>query len=321
MNKVLVCGAGGFIGSHLAKDLKNKGFYVVGADLKYPEFSNSYCDEFFITDLRDPSQVSNLVEEDIDEIYQLAADMGGAEYIFTGDNDAAILSNSVLINVNILREMLKKSINRVFYASSACVYPEHNQLEYTSPICSETSVYPANPDSEYGWEKLFSERLYLSYARNYGLHCRIARFHNVFGPQGTWTGGKEKAPAALCRKIILSKGDAIDVWGNGKQTRSFLFIQEAIKGIHAIMQCNYQQPLNLGSERSISINSLVQLIAKINIGREVTINNIDGPVGVNGRTSDNTLIRRYTNWSPEDNLEEGLKQTYEWISGQVRKTS
>lgn len=320
MKTVLICGAGGFIGSHLAKDFKKQGHYVIGADLKYPEFSNSHCDEFFIADLRDQTQVKKLMNPKIDEVYQLAADMGGAEYIFTGESDADISSNSVLINVNVLREMVKHDIKSVFYASSACVYPEHNQLDPQNPNCSEESVYPANPDSEYGWEKLFSERLYMSFAKNHGIKARIARFHNVFGPEGTWQGGKEKAPAALCRKIIMSNGEPIPVFGSGQQTRSFLYIDECIEGIQKIMQCDYGKPLNLGSERLISINNLTQLISEINLNKPVEITNIEGPSGVMGRCSDNTLIKQYTGWAPEENLEEGLQKTYEWISKQVLKT-
>lgn len=321
MKRVLICGAGGFIGSHLAKDLKKQGNYIVGADLKYPEFSNSHCDEFFIVDLRDQAQVKKLMNSQIDEVYQLAADMGGAEYIFTGDSDADISSNSVLINVNILREMVKHGIKSVFYASSACVYPEHNQLDPENPNCSEESTYPANPDSEYGWEKLFSERLFMSFAKNYDIKVRIARFHNVFGPEGTWQGGKEKAPAALCRKIIMSNGEPISIFGSGQQTRSFLYINEAIKGIQKIMQCDYNKPLNLGSERLISINNLAQLISSLNLSKNVEIKNIDGPNGVMGRCSNNDLLKKHTGWTPEENLEEGLIKTYEWISQQVLKTS
>ncbi len=319
VSKVLVCGAGGFIGSHLAKYLKNQGHHVIGADLKYPEFSNSYCDDFYLVDLRDQSQVKKIIDSSIDEVYQLAADMGGAEYIFTGDSDANITSNSVLINVNVLREVVKHKIKAIFYASSACVYPETNQLDPNNPDCSEDSVYPANPDSEYGWEKLFSERLYMNFAKNHGLKVRIARFHNVFGPEGTWEGGKEKAPAALCRKIIMSNGEPISVIGSGNQTRSFLYIDEAIKGIQKIMKSNYGKPLNLGSERLISINNLAQLISTINISREVEIKNVSGPSGVMGRCSNNTLIKEQTGWVPEENLEEGLQKTYEWISKQAVK--
>ena len=321
MKKVLICGAGGFIGSHLAKRLSKEGNFVIGADLKYPDFSNSHCDDFYITDLRDPAQVSKIFSEDIDEVYQLAADMGGADYIFTGLKDADITSNSILINVNILKEMVKHKVSSVFYASSACVYAEDNQLDSSNPICTEESAYPACPDSEYGWEKLFSERLYMNYAKNYDLRVRIARFHNVFGPEGTWQGGKEKAPAALCRKIIMSNGTPIDVYGTGNQTRSFLYIDEAIEGIVKIMNSDYSKPLNLGSERLISINDLARLIASINLGREVEINNISGPSGVAGRVSDNNLLRKSTNWSPAENLEEGLEKTYEWISKQVSKIS
>lgn len=315
MKKILVCGAGGFIGSHLVNNLKTQGHYIIGADLKRPEYMSSQADEFHIMDLRHRENVTNLIKEDIDEIYQFAADMGGAGYIFTGNNDADIMHNSSIINLNILDEMRIKKIKKILYSSSACIYPAHNQEDSNNPICSEDSAYPANPDSEYGWEKLFSEHLYTSYARNYGIDIRIVRFHNVFGPYGSWNNGKEKAPAALCRKVAQSSGE-VEVWGDGNQTRTFLFIEDAIEGINRIMEGGYNAPLNLGSGRMISINELVVMISRI-AGKEVTIKNINGPKGVNGRTSDNTLITEKLGWQPPDRLEEGLTKTYKWISGLI----
>jgi nucleoside-diphosphate-sugar epimerase len=317
MKKIIVCGAGGFIGSHLVTDLKKMGFYVIGADLKYPEYKASDADEFYIMDLRNPNNVSKLLTNDIYEIYQLAADMGGAGYIFTGEHDADIVHNSAMINLNILHEMTLKGINRVFYSSSACMYPSYNQEDPNNPLLSEESAYPANPDSEYGWEKLFSERLYMSFSRNYGIRSRIARLHNVFGPFGSWNNGKEKSPAALCRKVAESNG-IIEVWGPGIQTRSFLYIDECIKGIHKIMDGDCGFPLNLGSEQMISINDLALLISKI-AEKEIIINNIPGPMGVMGRNSHNTLIRETIGWAPDENLEFGLIQTYTWIRQQVMK--
>jgi nucleoside-diphosphate-sugar epimerase len=315
MKKILVCGAGGFIGTHLVTDLKKQGYYVVGADLKYPEYSVTDADEFYITDLRSQESVKNLVTDDLYEIYQLAADMGGAGYIFTGEHDADIMHNSAMINLNILSEAVKKRIKRVFYSSSACMYPEHNQTDPDNPVLSEDSAYPANPDSEYGWEKLFSERLYLTYAKNYGIRSRIARLHNVYGPLGSWNNGKEKAPAAICRKVVESTG-TVEVWGPGNQTRSFLYIDECIKGIHAIMNSDYDKPINLGSSRMISINDLVRLTAKI-ADKEISIVNIDGPIGVMGRTSDNTLIKQVLKWQPDEDLEYGIANTYKWIEAQA----
>lgn len=319
MSKILVCGAGGFIGTHLVTNLKAQGHYVIGADLKYPEYSTTDADEFYQYDLRDQNLVKKLITGDIDTVYQLAADMGGAGYIFTGDNDADIMHNSAMINLNVAHEMVAKGVKNVFYSSSACMYPSHNQEDPDNPLLSEDSAYPANPDSEYGWEKLFSERLWMSFARNYGLRVRIARFHNIFGPLGSWNNGKEKAPAALCRKVaVSSEGGTIEVWGPGVQTRSFLFIEECIEGIHRIMESDCEFPLNLGSERMISINQLVFLIGKL-AGKTVCIKNIDGPMGVMGRNSHNKLIRETIGWAPADNLEYGLAKTYAWINEQLTK--
>lgn len=319
MRKVLVCGAGGFIGTHLITSLKKKGFYVIGADLKYPEYSTTDADEFYIMDLRDPKNVETLLTEEIYEVYQLAADMGGAGYIFTGDNDADIMHNSAMINLNIAHEMTKKGVKRVFYSSSACMYPAYNQEDPDNPLLSEESAYPADPDSEYGWEKLFSERVFMAFAKNHGFRSRIARFHNIFGPLGAWNNGKEKSPAALCRKIAMCEdGGIIEVWGPGTQTRSFLFIEECIDGIHRIMESDCDQPLNLGSERMISINNLVWLIAKL-VGKNVSIKNIPGPTGVMGRTSHNKLIEESIGWRPDEDLESGLLKTYSWISNQINK--
>jgi nucleoside-diphosphate-sugar epimerase len=316
MKRVLVCGAGGFIGVHLVRKLKSKGFFVIGADLKYPEFSNTECDEFHIVDLRDSGSVSKIITPDLYEIYQLAADMGGAGYIFVGDNDANIMHNSSLINLNICNEMVKKGISRVFYSSSACIYPEHNQLDPDNPYLEESSAYPANPDSDYGWEKLFSERLYLAYAKNYNLRVRIARLHNVFGPESHYSGGREKSPAALCRKVIMSTNGEVEIWGTGNQTRSFLYIDECIDGIERIVNSDYQYPINLGSERMISINDLALLIAKI-ANKSISIKNIAGPVGVMGRCSHNRLIEKVVNWKPDEDLESGIEKTYKWIRSQI----
>jgi nucleoside-diphosphate-sugar epimerase len=315
MKKILVCGAGGFIGTHLVTSLKQKGYYVIGADLKYPEYSKTDADEFFILDLRIQTDVAQLITADIYEIYQLAADMGGAGYIFTGNNDADIMHNSAMINLNIAHEMVKKGIKRIFYSSSACMYPSHNQEDPDNPLCSEESAYPANPDSEYGWEKLFSERVFMAFARNHGIRARIARFHNIFGPLGSWNNGKEKAPAALCRKVALSE-DSIEVWGPGTQTRSFLFIDECVEGIYKIMDSECEFPLNLGSERMISINNLAKLISEI-AGKNILIKNIPGPMGVMGRNSHNKLIEESIGWRPDENLEKGLEITYTWIKDQI----
>jgi len=317
MKKVLVCGAGGFIGGHLVTSLKEKGYYVIGADIKQHEYKTTDADEFYQYDLREQDLVRKLVTPDIDAIYQLAADMGGAGYVFTGVNDANIMHNSALINLNILEAMVKNGIKNVFYSSSACMYPGHNQEDPNNPLLSEESAYPANPDSEYGWEKLFSERVFLAFAKNYGIRARVARFHNIFGPLGSWKDGKEKAPAALCRKVSQSNGE-VEVWGPGVQTRSFLFIEECIEGIHRIMESDCDFPLNLGSERMISINDLALLVAQI-ANKDITIKNIPGPMGVMGRNSHNKLIKETIGWAPGDKLEYGLEKTYAWISEQLQK--
>ena len=316
MKKVLVCGAGGFIGGHLVTSLKEKGYYVIGADIKQHEYKTTDADEFYQYDLREQDLVRKLVTSDIDTIYQLAADMGGAGYVFTGENDANIMHNSALINLNILEAMVKAGVKNVFYSSSACMYPSHNQEDPNNPLLSEASAYPANPDSEYGWEKLFSERVFLAFAKNYGIRARVARFHNIFGPLGSWKDGREKAPAALCRKVAMSNGE-VEVWGPGVQTRSFLYIEECIEGIHRIMESDCEFPINLGSERMISINDLALLIAQI-ANKDITIKNIPGPMGVMGRNSHNKLIKETIGWAPGDNLEYGLKKTYAWISEQVK---
>jgi GDP-D-mannose 3',5'-epimerase len=316
MKKMLVCGAGGFIGGHLVSSLKKQGHYVIGADIKQHEYKKTDADEFHVMDLREQSNVRRLITSDIDTIYQLAADMGGAGYIFTGENDADIMHNSAMINLNIAEEVVAKGVKNVFYSSSACMYPSHNQEDPNNPLLSEESAYPANPDSEYGWEKLFSERLWMSFARNYGIRVRIARLHNVFGPQGSWNNGKEKAPAALCRKVAASHNGEIEVWGPGVQTRSFLYIDECIEGIHRIQASDCDIPLNLGSERMISINGLVGLISTI-AKKPVKINNVPGPMGVMGRNSHNKLIQETIGWAPQDNLESGLEKTYAWISHMI----
>ena len=318
MKKALVCGAGGFIGGHLVKRLKKEGFWVRGVDLKKHEFTETEADDFAVGDLREQSFVRQVIDTKFDEIYQLAADMGGAGYIFTGENDADIMHNSATINLNILDASLKRNIKNIFYSSSACMYPEYNQKDPNNPICSEDSAYPANPDSEYGWEKLFSERLYLAYNRNHGMKCRVARYHNIFGPEGTWTGGKEKAPAALCRKVSETiNGGSIDVWGDGLQTRSFLYIDECLEGSIRLLRSNCEIPLNIGSEEMISINDLAKLVIKI-AGKDIKINNITGPEGVRGRNSDNTLIQKMLSWSPSQTLRSGLEKTYPWIDTQAK---
>lgn len=316
MKKVLVCGAGGFIASHLVKRLKREGFWVRAVDLKAPEFSPTAADEFVIGDLRDPVIVRQVVEG-MEHVYQLAADMGGAGYIFTGAHDAAVMHNSATINLNVLEFGCQAGVKRFFYSSSACIYPERNQLDPNNPDCSEASAYPAAPDSEYGWEKLFSERLYMAYMRNHGVEVRIARFHNIFGPEGTWEGGKEKAPAAMCRKIAEAdpKG-TIEVWGDGLQTRSFLYIDECVEGVRRLMDSDVTGPLNIGSEEMVSINDLAGMIMKI-AQKPLTIKHIPGPLGVRGRNSNNRLIQEQLHWSPSETLYAGLEKTYAWIAEQV----
>lgn len=338
----LVLGGGGFIGGHLAKRLKEEGFWVRIVDIKKHEYftEEEICHEFIQGDLRNPMLVSrvmlapNQISEidninSFDEVYQLAADMGGAGYIFTGDNDANVMHNSALINLNVVYEAVKKSAKRVFYSSSACMYPEHNQLDPDNPNCEESSAYPANPDSEYGWEKLFSERLFLAFNRNYKLDVRVARFHNIFGPYGTWDGGKEKAPAAMCRKAAESE-DEIEVWGDGLQTRSFLYIDECIEMVLRFMRQNeFLGPVNIGSEEMVTINQLAKMAIETS-GKNIKINNIAGekfkakygfkcPVGVRGRNSDNKLFKEKVGWEPTQPLIKGIKKTYKWINQQVNK--
>jgi nucleoside-diphosphate-sugar epimerase len=321
MKTALVLGAGGFIGSHLVTRLKSEGYWVRGVDIKYPDFSDSTADDFVIADLRDPLKTSVIMyapfQEPFDEVYQLAADMGGAGYINTGDHDADVVHNSMLINLNVLNEAQKKNVKKIFYASSACVYNEHNQLDPENPNCKEDSVYPAQPDSEYGWEKLFSERLYATYNRNYGIDIRIARFHNIFGPEGTFDGGKEKAPAAICRKVAKTPTNGeIEVWGDGLQTRSFLYIDEAVEGVRRLMNSDYKEPINIGSEEIISMNGLAKLVASL-ANKNIEIKNIPGPQGVRGRTSDNTLIKEKLGWAPSQPLHIGLTETYKWIASKI----
>ena len=324
MKKALVFGAGGFIGSHMVNFLKSENYYVRGVDLKFPDFDETNADEFIIQDLSLQDSFEKLLVHEnspFDEIYQYAADMGGAGYIFTGDNDANVMTNSIQINLNLLKNqtLLNKNLGlnktRIFYSSSACIYPEENQVDPANPDCREESAYPANPDSEYGWEKLFSERLYESYRRNHGLDIRIARFHNIFGPLGTYDGGREKVPAAICRKVALADKE-IEVWGDGNQTRSFLFIDECIEATIKLMKSDFYSPINIGSEEMVSINKLVEIVSKV-ADKDIKIKHIDGPLGVRGRNSDNNLIRKELNWDYSLSLEEGLKKTYEWINGQL----
>ena len=312
----LVCGAGGFVGGHLVNRLKEEGYWVRGVDIKANEFGNNHADNFILGDLRDPVICENLFDREIDEVYQLAADMGGAGYIFTGDHDAAVMHNSATINLNMAEASKKNKVKKIFYSSSACIYPEYNQLDPENPNCSEDSAYPAAPDSEYGWEKLFSERLYLSYHRNYKLEVRIARFHNIFGPCGTWKDGKEKAPAAICRKVAESESGEIEIWGDGKQTRSFLFVDECIEGVRRLMNSDFAGPVNIGSDEMVTINELAKMVATI-ANKEIKIKHISGPLGVRGRNSDNRLIREKLNWSPTQPLINGLSKTYQWINSQI----
>ena len=312
--KALVCGAGGFIGSHMVKKLKSEGYWVRGADVKEPDFSGTEADEFLTGDLTDQSFCKDVTNIEFDEIYQFAADMGGAGYIFTGEHDADVMNNSASINLNILRNV-KDYKPKIFFSSSACMYPEHNQLDPNTPDCREDTAYPANPDSEYGWEKLFSERLYLSYHRNYNVPVRIARYHNIFGPEGTWTGGREKAPAAICRKVaeLPQEGGTIEVWGDGLQTRSFLFVDECVEATYRLVQSDFTGPVNIGSEEMVSINGLVDIAAKA-ADKKVEKNHIEGPLGVRGRNSNNDLIKEKLDWNYTMTLEEGIKKTYDWIN-------
>jgi len=329
MKTALVLGAGGFIGSHLVKRLKSEGYWVRGADLKEPEFSKTEADEFMICDLREYSFCSNVMfapnqrnitdkENSFDEVYQLAADMGGAGYIFTGEHDADVMHNSAQINLNVANIAVKFGVKKVFYSSSACMYPQEIQKDVNNLGLKESDAYPANPDSEYGWEKLFSERLYLAYARNYGLDVRIARFHNIYGIEGTYKGGKEKAPAAMCRKVAESKGE-IEVWGSGTQTRSFLYIDECIEGVRRLMNSDCKEPVNIGSDEMVSINELAQMAIDIS-GKNVKIKNVySTALGVKGRNSDNTLIEQRLGWKPNYSLRKGMEKTFEWINQQVNK--
>ncbi|MGB7267685.1 MAG: NAD-dependent epimerase/dehydratase family protein [Terracidiphilus sp.] len=316
--RVLVCGAGGFIGGHLVKRLKSEGCWVRGADIKEHEFAQSAADEFLLGDLTDPATAKAALDG-VREVYQLAADMGGAGYLFTGENDAAVMHNSAMINLNILEQGCRAGVERFFFSSSACVYPEYNQLDPENPKCSEDSVYPAEPDSNYGWEKLFSERLYFAYMGNFDVAVRVARFHNVFGPEGTWRGGKEKAPAAICRKVAEAPdGGEIEIWGDGKQTRSFLIVDECVEGMRRLMESGWPGPVNIGSEEMVTINRLAEIIIDIS-GKKLSIKHISGPLGVRGRSSDNRLIRDKLGWAPSRPLREGLEVAYGWISQQVEK--
>ena len=328
MKTALVLGAGGFIGSHMVRRLKREGFWVRGVDLKYPEYSKTEANEFIKGDLRDESLVSKILKtpekNSFDHIYQFAADMGGAGFVFTGENDAHIMHNSVSINLNVLdqqaklNKILNKNFTRIFYSGSACMYPEHNQINPEDPNCKEDSAYPANPDSEYGWEKLFSERLYFAYSRNYNLQVRVARYHNIFGPEGTWEGGREKAPAAICRKVsyLPDEGGEIDVWGDGLQTRSFLYVDECLEATRRLIDSDFSGPVNIGSEEMVSINQLVDITARV-ANKIVTKNHIDGPLGVRGRNSNNDLIRDKLKWDYSQTLEEGISKTYRWINQQI----
>jgi GDP-D-mannose 3', 5'-epimerase len=319
MKTALVCGAGGFIGNHLVKRLKKEGFWVRGVDLKYPEFDETEADDFEIADLRDQGSCRAAIDRRFDEVYQLAADMGGAGYIFTGENDAHVMHNSATINLNVLDVMSKRNCRRIFYSSSACMYPAYNQENPNAPVMKESSAYPASPDSEYGWEKLFSERLYLAYHRNLGIEARIARYHNIFGPLGTWTGGREKAPAAICRKVAeASAGGQIEIWGDGEQTRSFLYIDECLEGTLRLTRSSFENPVNIGSEEMVTINQLAAMAMDI-AGKNLRVRHIAGPLGVRGRNSDNELIRKVLSWEPKQPLRKGMQITYAWIETQVSR--
>ena len=320
----LVCGAGGFIGSHMVKRLKKEGYWVRGVDIKEPEFSYTEADDFVIGNLTVQSIARSVIDRTFDEVYQFAADMGGAGYIFTGDHDADVMDNSATVNLNIIRRIKdwneEHNVNKtkIFFSSSACAYPEYIQLDPENPGLKEENAYPAEPDSEYGWEKLFSERLYLAYNRNYGIPVRIARYHNIFGPEGTWDGGREKAPAAICRKVaeLPKEGGSIEVWGDGLQTRSFLFVDECVEATYRLVQSDFSGPVNIGSEEMVSINELVDITAKVS-GKKVEKNHIEGPLGVRGRNSNNDLIREKLGWDYSMTLEEGISKTYNWINSQL----
>ena len=319
MRSALVCGAGGFIGGHLVKRLKQEGFWVRGVDLKRHEYAETEADDFVIGDLRDPYFCRQMIDRRFDEVYQLAADMGGAGFIFTGENDADIMHNSGTINLNVLDACHKRLVPRIFYSSSACIYPARNQEDPDNPNCEESSAYPAAPDSEYGWEKLFSERLYLTYARCYGMQVRVARYHNIFGPEGTWTGGREKSPAALCRKIAVAPdGGSIEIWGDGQQTRSFLYVAECVEGTLRLMRSGFAGPVNIGSEEMVTINQLADMIMQV-AGKRVEKRHIPGPLGVRGRNSDNRLIKETLGWAPSQPLVTGLEKTYAWVERQVMR--
>ncbi|HIB53080.1 MAG TPA: NAD-dependent epimerase/dehydratase family protein [Candidatus Marinimicrobia bacterium] len=319
MKTALVCGAGGFIGGHLVKRLKKEGYWVRGLDIKHHEYVRSQADDFVKSDLRDPKLVANVIDQPFDELYQLAADMGGAGFVFSGENDADIMHNSAMINLNVVEASVKAKVKKIFYSSSACMYPERNQMDPNNPNCAEDSAYPAEPDSEYGWEKLFSERFYLAANRNYGLDIRIARFHNIFGPEGSWKNGREKAPAAMCRKVAKTPdGGEIEMWGDGTQTRSFLYIDDCLEGVRRLIASDFMGPVNIGSDEMVSINQLAEMVMDI-AGKKQSIKHIPGPLGVRGRNSDNTLIKEKLGWVPSESLYDGLKKTYLWIEKQVEK--
>jgi GDP-D-mannose 3', 5'-epimerase len=322
MKRALVCGAGGFIGGHLVKRLKAEGFWVRGVDIKRHEYAESAADEFLQGDLRIKAFCDQAVDQKFDEIYQLAADMGGAGFVFTGDHDAEIMHNSAMINLNILECVREQGVGEIFYSSSACMYPEYNQLDPSKPVTAEESAYPAAPDSEYGWEKLFSERLYFAYHRNYGINVKVARFHNIFGEEGTWEGGREKAPAAMCRKVAEAEaGGVIEMWGDGNQTRSFLHVDECLEAMRRFMDApQFRGPVNIGSEEMVSINELARMVMEI-AHKQVPVRHIDGPIGVQGRNSDNTLIRKELGWAPSQPLHDGLRRTYAWVAQQVAQRS
>lgn len=318
MKTALVCGAGGFIGHHMIGRLKGEGYWVRGVDLKFPKFSPTVADDFVIGDLRDPHFCAHIVDRRFDEVYQFAADMGGAGFVFTGENDADIMHNSGLANLNMLEACHRRNSPRIFYSSSACIYPEFNQLDPDNPNCSEDSAYPAQPDSDYGWEKLFSERLYLAYQRNKGMQVRVARYHNIFGPEGEWEGGREKSPAAICRKVALVEdGGEIEIWGDGKQTRSFLYVDECLEGTIRLTRSDWTGPVNIGSAEMVTINQLVDIVSEI-AGKKLVKKHIPGPLGVRGRNSDNRLIQEKLGWAPSQSLKVGLAKTYAWIVDQTK---